>query len=300
MIAVLLFLAVSFTATKVVYDSIFARYDCGLTTYPAALQPLVTERRLHTYPSGDNTLSGYLYTCQADNAQNALIVLIPGHNACTDTYLWQTQELLSCGWSVFAFDATGCCRSEGGSSVGFPQTVLDVNATLAYLKHHDNFGFENVVLLGHSRGGYAACCSLAYDYDVSAVISVSGINSAMEGVIGAAARHVGDLAYSNYGGLWLYQTLLFGSETVNLRADKVLSATDTPVLLIHGDRDDTVPLHKFSIVSHREQIHNPNAEYCIRSSPDNAGHTDLLFGADGTADDTIIQTIDTFLKKHIS
>ncbi len=295
-IALLLFSILSFFATKLIYDGIFTRYDCGA----AVTDAVVASRRSFHYPSGDNTLSGYLYASNADNGKNTLIVLAAGHRACADSYQHQIDELLAYGWSVFAFDSTGCCTSEGDSSVGFPQTVLDLNATLDYLAAQDNFRYEHVALLGHSRGGYAACCSLAYGYDIAAVISVSGINSAMEGVIGAASQYVGGLAYGNYGWLWLYQTMLFGSDTVNLRADRVLSSTDTPVLLIHGADDTTVPLDKYSIISHREQIRNPNTEYLVCRAPDNAGHTDLLFDSDGTADDHLIKTIDEFLTKHIS
>ena len=291
--SIALLLILSFLATKWIYDGTFSRYDCGA--------PAVSDdaRQTFRYPSGENTLSGYLYACDTAAKKDALIVLTPGHRACVDTYRSQIRELVDYGWSVFAFDGTGCCTSEGNSCVGFPQTVLDLNATLDYLASQNNLGYEHVALLGHSRGGYAACCSLAYGYDVSAVVSVSGVNSAMEGIIGAASRYVGDLAYGNYGLLWLYQTMLFGTEPVGLRADRVLSDTDTPVLLVHGEDDTTVPMDKFSIVSHRDEIDSPHTEYLIRRAPDSAGHTDLLFDTDGTANDEVIRSIHEFLTEHI-
>ena len=115
----------------------------------------------------------------------------------------------------------------------------------------------------------------------------------------ASVEYVGPLAYGNYGFLWLYQAMLFGSETVNQRADRAISRTDTPVLLIHGADDRQIPTDKYSIVSHRDQITGTNVEYLIRSSPDNAGHTNLLFDDDGTADNELIEKIHDFLIKHI-
>ncbi len=298
-VAVLIVLIVSFTATKVIYDRVFTRYDCITTEYPSALKDTVASREKMTYPSGENSLSGYLYKSTAQSSKDTLIVLAHGHNACADSYLWQIHELLAFGWSVFAFDATGNCTSQGESAIGFSQELFDLKSTLEYIENCDRFCYNNVALLGHSRGGYAACCSLAYDYDVSAVISVSGINSAMEGVIGTSTQYIGSLAYGNYGFLWLYQAMLFGAETVNLRADKVLSSSDVPVLLIHGEDDKQVPMDKYSIVSHKDEITGNHVEYLFRSAPNNSGHTDLLFSADGTADDQVIRKIDEFLQKNI-
>ena len=298
-LVIVFFLVTSFTVTKIIYDSIFARYDCGVTEYPAELEQTIAMRQQITYPSGENTLSGYLYKYRGEADKNTLVILVPGHNACCDSYIWQVHELLQYGWSVLSFDPTGCCRSEGESTVGFSQELFDMKATLDYVEKQERFCYNDVVLVGHSRGGYAACCVLSYDYDISAVVSVSGVNSAMEGIMSATVEHVGPLAYGNYGFLWLYQAMLFGSEAVNQRADRVLSRTDTPVLLIHGADDREIPADRYSIVSHREQIAGKNVEYLIRSSPDNAGHTNLLFDHDGTADKELIEKINGFLIKHI-
>ncbi len=297
-IAILIFSLVSFATTKLIYDSVFPRYDCAVTDYPATLKDTIALREKVNYPSGENLLSGYLYKSNAQNRKDTLIVLAHGHNACSDSYIWQIHELLELGWSVFVFDATGTCNSEGNSAIGFSQELIDLKSTLDYIESCDRFCYNNIALLGHSRGGYAACCMLAYDYNISAIISVSGINSAMEGVIGASAKHLGPLAYGNYGFLWLYQTMLFGTEVVNLRADKVLSSSDVPALLIHGEDDNEVPTDKYSIVSHKDEILGENTEYIVRSSPNNSGHTNLLFAKDGTADDQIINKISEFLEKN--
>lgn len=298
-IAVLVFIIVSFSATKIVYDNVFSRYDCGLSVDSKELKDIVDTRKDFKYPCKDNTLTGYLYESSADIKKNTLIVLAPGYNSCADGYLWQIKELLDYGWSVFAFDTTGCCNSEGDSALGFPQEIIDLNATLEFINMSNKFNFENIALLGHSRGGYAACCALSTDYDISAVVSVSGINSAMEGVIGTSTKYVGNLAYANYGFLWLYQSMIFGPDVVSLRADKVLSQSDTPVLIIHGEDDNNVPIDKFSIISYKEKINNSKVEYYICSSPDNSGHTDLLFEDDNTANNRVISKINDFLSNSI-
>lgn len=296
---ILLFSAVSLAVTKIVYDGIFVRYDCEITDYPEELSEMISKRETKGFVSGKNTLSGYLYRSQATVTHDTLIILAPGFNACADSYLWQIKSLLDYGWSVFAFNTTGCCTSEGDSSIGFPQAVYDIKAALKCVEIVDRFGYNNIVLLGHSRGGYAACCALDFDYNIAAVVSISGINSAMEGVIGSSAEYVGPLAYGNYGFLWSYQAMLFGTKTLNLDAAKEISESNVPVLIVHGENDSQVPLDRYSIISHKKEITSKNVEYVICSDPESSGHTDLLFKEDGTANDDLMKQINSFLERAV-
>ena len=117
-IAVITFLVVSFVATKIIYDKIFARYDCEKSINFSELQEVIDSRQTFKYNSEENLLSGYLYE-SPDGGNSTLIVLAPGFGACSNDYLWQIKELTELGWAVFAFDPTGCCSSEGNSAVGF-------------------------------------------------------------------------------------------------------------------------------------------------------------------------------------
>ena len=287
------FCIVSMIATKLVYDGIFVRYDPAPASPPAALSAVVAARETVSFLSDENRLNGYLYRAAGENALDALIVLAPGYHACADEYLQQIDALLRYGWSVFAFDPTGSCHSEGGSSVGFPQELCDLKAALAFLEENERFGFSQLVLLGHSRGGYAACCA-AGETDVAAVVTVSGINSAMEGVMSASVEAIGPVAYGNYPFLWAYQTLLFGGEIANADAAQVLSETAVPVLIVHGQQDTTVPTDKYSILSHRDEIDSGAVEVYICEDAGQDGHTNLLFDADGTANDALMEKIHTF------
>jgi pimeloyl-ACP methyl ester carboxylesterase len=114
----------------------------------------------------------------------------------------------------------------------------------------------------------------------------------MDAIMGASSQYVGKIAFLNYPFLWGYQAMLFGPDTVNLKANEILAESTTPTLLIHGADDTTYPTDKYSIVS---QIKDEKIEVLIRRSPDNSGHTNLLFSKDGTADDEIIEKINEFL-----
>ena len=289
------FCTLSLLVTKFIYDSIFTRYDAQ-TDIPAPLYATQQNRQLCQFPSGDNLLAGYYYRSSVSNGTNALVVLVPGFHAGGDDYLWQIQELLAYGWSIFTFDTTGTLRSEGDDQVGFPQSLLDLEAALDYLKENQLFGHTELVLMGHSRGAYAACCALSQEDDIAAVVSISGVNSAMEAIMQTSLQTVGPVSYCNYGFLWLYQAMLFGTDTLEQSAAQAISESSVPVLVVHGTRDTQIPADAGSILAHREQITSPQVEYLLYD----AGHTDILYDADGTAKDALIDHIHKFLLSSLN
>lgn len=298
LIVIVAFCATSMVATKIIYDSIFVRYDGKAVEVPAQLQSMVDSRQDSDFLSGENLLNGYLYRCP-ENANGDLVMIAPGFHAGADNFLWQVKSFLDMGWSVFIFDATGHCGSEGKSAMGFPQLLVDVEAALNHIENNDRFGYNNIVLFGHSQGGYAVSCALESNFDIAAVISVSGINSAMDGIIGKAKEFVGPVVYGNYGFLWLYQTMRFGGSIANRNAHDAINESGVPVLIVHGTNDATVPLDEFSIISHRQDITAQDTAYFLCDEPLQDGHTDLLFDIDGTANDELMETIDAFLTQYV-
>ena len=290
-ISVLLaFCVISMVVTKIIYDRVFVRYDTPAEV-PAALTDMVDSRHTCQFYSGENQLTGYYYGLQDPQQAHGLVVLVPGFCAGGDDYLWQIRELLDYGWGVFTFDSTGTLNSQGKNQVGFPQAVPDLEAALKYVEKNGRFGYNELVLIGHSRGAYAACCVLGQDWDVSAVVSISGVNSAMEAVMQMSTNMVGPISYGNYGFLWLYQAMLFGKDTVNLQAAQVLSQEDVPVLVVHGSEDAQFPTDASSIISYKEQIESAQVTYLVCD----AGHTDIMYDADGTANDALMEKIHAFL-----
>lgn len=291
LITVLVFVTLSFTVTKLIYDSSFRRYDPP----PRELSSWAQERQELDFPSDGELLQGYFYDSPK---KDVLLVLAPGFHAGADDYLEQIRQFSLYGWGVFAFDPLGSCESGGSSHVGFPQELLDLEAALAFVQGKDFFGYEHLVLFGHSRGGYAVCCAAASEFPIDAVISVGGVNSAMEGVIEPAAQRIGPLAYVNYPFLWAYQALLFGPETVNLDAAQILSHSEVPALIIHGTGDTRVSPHAYSIYSYEEEILSEEVEFFTMDRPGQDGHVDLLVDADGSANDILMEQIEDFIRRN--
>ena len=256
---------------------------------------MVEARRVFRFSSGENQLTGYYYSTDAAEKANGLILFVPGFHAGGDDYLWQISELQEYGWDVITFDATGTLQSQGKNQVGFSQLVLDVEAALEHIENNRYFGYNEVILIGHSRGAYAACCALRDRSDVAAVVTISGVNSAMEAIMEASVEKAGPVSYGNYGFLWLYQAMLFGPDVLNRNAARELSESQIPVLVIHGIRDEEIPAESSAIIAYQERIDSDKVEYLLCS----AGHTDLMYDADGTASNTLIKNIHEFLIRSL-
>ena len=286
------FIIISLILTKVIYDGTFSRYDV-IAAVPNELEGMVEARETPRFKSGENALCGYLYGGTGDS----LVVIVPGYRAGGDDYLWQISELNALGYGVFTFEATGSCRSEGDDAVGFAQTVNDLECALSYIEENGRFGYKKLYLLGHSRGAFAVCSVLDGGYDITAAVSISGVNSSMEAVIQPAADKVGFIAYGNYPFLWLYQASILGSDSVTTDAAQEIKASDIPVLVVQGAGDTQYTEEKYSVYSHCKEDGVKNVSYLLMKGNGQDGHTTLLFDADGTANNMLIEEIHSFFKE---
>ena len=125
-VSFILFIALSYLITKAVYVMCFPRYD-EVVNIPGELQMMVAARQPVEFYSGANILRGHLY---GDGNSLGIVIVAPGFRASEDDYLWQINSFQEYGWDVLSFDTTGSCTSEGNSSVGFSQELLDLNAAL--------------------------------------------------------------------------------------------------------------------------------------------------------------------------
>lgn len=295
-IVTLSFVIISFAATKIVYDNIFVRYDNEIlvSSFPEAIKATVSGGEEYEFSNGENSLKGSLL--KAHNG-DTLIVMVPGYRAEYNEYLYVAQSFIDSGFSVFLFDTTGHGESGGESSVGFSQVVIDLNSAIQFINENKNFGFKNIVLFGHSRGGYAACVALKDNKNISAVISVAGLNSAMEAVVAPAKNYVGPLVYVGYPFLWSYQSMLFGSDITSRTAAECIENTNVPVFIAHGTKDSVVPIDDNAIMAYKDEIKRENVTYYLSDKTGENGHTDILFGKNNKVNDNLMREILNFLSK---
>lgn len=273
---VLAFSVISMIVVTVIYNGQFPRYDKHDSSITAGLryEDLESEypRSLVSFKSGNNTLQGYVY---GFDQNQGLVVVAHGLGGGADSYLPQITYFVDHGWRVFAYDATGSFDSEGKTTKGFPQSLIDLDSAMTFIKAQETFVNLPVLLFGHSWGGYAVASILHYDYEIAAVATISGANSAMEMIIEQGRSMMGGFINIQYPYLWLYQRILFG-EKASLNAVDAINQSNIPVLIIHGTEDETVAYEGSSIISKLEDITNPNARSISLSEPGRNGHNNLF------------------------
>ena len=291
---IVLHLIITFVATKIVYDSVFQRYD-EKSSIDSTLSYLANERTQHSFLSGEERLYGWLYT--ASDVCDDLVIMMPGMRSSADDYLWIIKSFTDEGLDVFIFDPAGSCMSEGDSAKGFPRATQDLCAAVEYAKESLT-EYDDILLFGHSRGGYAVCCSLLENESVSAAVSVNAPNSAMEGVVSPVENKAGILAYNNYPILWMYQVMLFDAESVNTSAAEVIEASSVPVLVIQAENDTVVSADRCSVFAHKDEVTKKDAEFSLITGSDSTeGHSGMLFSEDG-ANEALMNEIISFYNKH--
>lgn len=172
-----------------------------------------------------------------------VIVIVHGWGAGGSHMLFMVPPLVRAGYNVVVFDA----RCHGGSDddgfASLPRFAEDTAAVLAHLRQRPDLG--PIVLLGHSVGAGAVLLAAARDPGVRATISLSAfshpapIMTAWMDGMGIPRRPLGLPLDRIINRL----TELF----IGHRFDAIAPATSIrriqgAVLLVHGDRDRTVPL----------------------------------------------------------
>ena len=197
-------------------------------------------------PSHDAHLLGVLYTAAGPGPHPTLMLLhgFPGNERNFDL----AQIIRRTGWHVLVFHYRGSWGSEGAFS--FRHVLEDTRAVLDYLREKaDHYAIDpdQIVLAGHSMGGWAALMSA--DERVAGVASIAGWNA------GAVAEIVedfpeaqdqlrdyfaGELApLQRTSGDALRDEVIANGDKWNL-LQRATVLTHQPVLLVAGKRDTGV------------------------------------------------------------
>ncbi len=226
-----------------------------------------------SFRSGKNTLKGFIYGM--DN-NDGLIVFAHGIGSGHEVYLGLLTRLVDCGWRVFTYDASGCGYSDGDSTNGLAQSVIDLHNALSFAESDPRLNSLDTCVLGHSWGGYAAAAVLNYDHNIRSCVSMSGYYLPVAELDEFCDSSFGVVSKLLSPYIWIYNNLKFRNYS-SVSAVDGLNRSGIPALIVHGNEDEIIGYNGASIIAQKDDISNPLVQYKVFSEPGRNGHNSYFY-----------------------
>ena len=215
--------------------------------------------------SAGHTLQGYVYKYEG-STPNRLVVFDHGFGGGHRAYMKEIEMLCKHGYTVFAYDHTGCMESGGTSPNGLAQSLCDLNDCITALKADDRFSEYDISVMGHSWGAFSTLNITALHPEISHIVAISGFVSVEQmlktffaGIMKGYRKPVMTLERES------------NPQYVEFNAVESLRSSDTKALLIYSEDDQMCKREHYDILKKgldgKENIsfllvsnkgHNPN------------------------------------------
>ena len=172
------------------------------------------------------------------------VVVLHGWGANVEIMLPVAQPLYDAGMNVLLIDARNHGQSPWDGYSAMPKFAEDAGAAVDWL--HANTETTKVALLGHSVGAAAVLLEASRRKDIAAVISI------------ASFAHPEWLMQRWLQGLRMpsglvklvlrYIEVLIGFKFDDISPIQTIKGVTGPVLLVHGDEDEDVPVSDFEAI----------------------------------------------------
>ncbi len=258
----------------IAYDAIYPRFERPnylLKPGQYCIDRIKNFNREEFYiPSNTNKLKAYLYLPK--NCKG-LIVFVHGIRVGADDYLPIFKYLFDNDFGVLSFDATGTYDSEGESTVGACQSLVDLDNVIKFVKNDVRFNCYPLFTMGHSLGGYAASSVLALKDGIRACAVISAVKNGATIMTEKGAQYAGKIAKVAVPVYKCYQGILFGKYT-GYDGIKGINESNIPVFIAHGVDDKVITYDVQSIFAYKDKITNPSVRYYIGKGI-NSGHDSI-------------------------
>ena len=195
------------------------------------------------FESNGCQLVGRMWLAKGDQPRPTVLLLhgIPGIDQNHDLAF----ALKNAGWNSLLMHYRGSWGSEGDYSLH--NILPDVDAMLAFLLKDEDVDNDNIIICGHSLGGWAAVIAGARHPEVKAVVSLAGVSDWKK--MGLTAEGAGEGMARFLSGVTPH-TLERESQELDSAVDAVEQLNGRPLLIVHGDADDAVPVaHSEALVA---------------------------------------------------
>ncbi|RDI75923.1 Alpha/beta hydrolase family [Gaiella occulta] len=147
--------------------------------------------------------------------------------------------LRDAGLRVLLLDARCHGRSDDDEFASMPRFAEDVAAGLAWLRRHPDVDCSRIVLVGHSVGAGACLLVASRDHGVAAVVSIASM-AHPEVFMRRTLRRRLPAPLTRLALRYLERTI--GQRFDTFAPVNTIGRVRSPVLLLHGGRDTTVPV----------------------------------------------------------
>ena len=237
-----LFLLLTALGLLIYHIAFGARCDKNpLLTYFSAEHFSLTAKPVQVR-KGKYELRGNIYT-KGERQKQVLVVFCHGMGPGHAAYMTEINGFCEQGYTVLAIDNRGCGLSQGKSIKGFYSGVQTAKAAIDYARSSKEFEGYKICLAGHSWGGYSVLCASS-EREVDGVVALSAPVSPLKiiyfNLIPVFGKVFAAILIPFVG---IADFLHFGFKS-NKNAAKCAVKSGVPTLLIHGDKDFTVPMNR--------------------------------------------------------
>ncbi len=245
----------------------------------------------YSFPSDKGQLlTGYLYSAGED--QRGIVVFAHGFGGGHNPYMASADYFAQNGYYVFAYDATGCDKSQGDGIGGTPQGVVDLEHAISFVESNDEIPELPIVLLGHSWGGYSVSNVLTYHPEVRAIIEVSGFNRASDMFESGGKSQAGAAIYAMTPFIRIHERNMYGMYATNTAMDG-FDATDARIMIVHSADDDVIGI-EYGCDKYYEKYKDDPRFTFVRF--ENRGHNEILLDPSDTYKEEFNAGFDEWLK----
>lgn len=126
--------------------------------------------------SSGHKLQGYIYSYENPKA-DSLVIFDHGFGGGHRSYMKEIEMLARGGYTVLAYDHTGCMESGGEGAGGMANSLHDLDDCLKAVKSDSRFEGLDICVVGHSWGGFSTLNISALHPEISHVVVLSGFVS---------------------------------------------------------------------------------------------------------------------------
>jgi pimeloyl-ACP methyl ester carboxylesterase len=182
----------------------------------------------------------------AGKPSKPLVILVHGWGRNVGRMLPYIANLSSPGFNLIAFDSRNHGSSDKDSFSSMLKFAEDIHSVIQFA--YANYTFSSVCLVGLSIGGAASIYAAAFDSRIKKVITVG----AFANPAAVMTKQLKDRRIPYFPFTWLllkYLEKLIGKKFDEIAPVQNISNCRAEILLIHGDKDQTVPVLQATLLN---------------------------------------------------